>query len=229
MTFVVNETLLAKARGVLAGRRLYWIVGGSCSGKSTLCRNLSDIYGVPVYDMDAQIFGGYQSRYIPERHPASLAWFRAGDPLAWALALSLDDWYHLNRATHAEYLDLLADDLAASDPGSPLLIDGGITNPALLAQVLPVSQIVGLAVPPSLSTRLWEEDDERRGMKEAIERLPEPEQTWQAFLAKDQFIHRTIVEECQACGIRIFWRDENTAPDALAQAVWQFLGPQCDR
>ena len=184
MHFDVNETLLTKARGVLMRRpNLYWIVGGSCSGKSTLCSNLSATYSVPVYDMDAQIFGGYQGRYVPERHPASLAWFRAGDPLAWALSLSLDDWYHLNRATHAEYLDLLADDLSASDPGSLLLIDGGITNPALLAQVLPVSQIVCLAVPRSLSTRLWEEDDERRGMKEAIERLPDPEQTWEAFLA----------------------------------------------
>ncbi len=140
MQFIVNEAFLAKARTVLADRRrVYWIVGGSCSGKSTLCRNLSAAYDIPVYDMDAQIFGGYQGRYTPERHPASLAWFGADDPLAWALALSLDDWYHLNRATHAEYLDLLADDLLAGDPSGALLIDGGITNPALLAQVMPVS------------------------------------------------------------------------------------------
>jgi hypothetical protein len=225
MQFIVNEAFLAKARTVLADRRrVYWIVGGSCSGKSTLCRNLSAAYDIPVYDMDAQIFGGYQGRYVPERHPASLAWFGAGDPLAWALALSLDDWYHLNRATHAEYLDLLADDLLAGDPSGALLIDGGITNPALLAQVMPVSQIAGLALPPLLSARIWEEDEARREMKEMIQRLPDPQQTWDAFLAKDEFIHRTIVEECQACGIQLFWRDENTAPDALAQAVWQFLG-----
>ena len=225
MLFPVDETLLAKARGVLERRpNLRWIVGGSCSGKSTLCQNLSAAYGIPVYDMDAQIFGGYQDRYRPERHPASLAWFRAGDPLAWALSLSLDDWYHLNRATHAEYLDLLADDLLANDPGSRLLIDGGITNPALLAQVLPTSQIACLAVPPSLSTYLWEEDEERRGMKEAIQRLANPQQAWDSFLAKDQFIHRTIVEESEACGIRIFWRDENTLPAALAHEVARFFG-----
>jgi hypothetical protein len=220
----VNETFLAKARSVLERRpNLRWIVGGSCSGKSTLCQKLSAAYGVPVYDMDAQIFGGYQDRYLPERHPASLAWFRAGDPLAWALSLSLDDWYRLNRATHAEYLDLLADDLLASDPDSRLLIDGGITNPGLLAQVLAVKQIACLAISPSLSTRLWEEDEERRGMKEAIQRLPNPQQAWEAFLAKDQFTHRTIVEECQASGIRIFWRDENTPADEMAQKVARFF------
>ncbi len=69
MQFAVNETFLAKARNVLASRRnLYWVVGGSCSGKSTLCCNLSAAYGVPVYDMDAQIFGGYQGSVHPSHH-----------------------------------------------------------------------------------------------------------------------------------------------------------------
>ena len=70
----------------------------------------------------------------------------------------------------------------------------------------------------------WDEDEARREMKEMIQRLPDPQRTWDAFLAKDEFIHRTIVEECQACGIQLFWRDENTAPAELAQAVGRFLG-----
>ncbi|MFZ2487696.1 MAG: hypothetical protein WAZ19_06195 [Anaerolineae bacterium] len=224
MQFPLNEALLVKARAVLLSRRgVRWIVGGSTAGKSTLCQWLAAQYDLPVYDMDAHIFGTYHARLDPLRHPASIAWFRAEDPLGWALSLSLDEWYHLNRAAHAEYLDLLADDLQDTDPVMPLLIDGGVTNPSLLARVLPVEQIACLTIPPELSTYQWENDPLRVEMKQAILAITHLPDAWTKFLAMDQQIHRIINNESQQAGIARFARGDYATPQALAAAVARAL------
>ena len=72
MRFPVNSDLLAHARDVLSGReKLFWIVGGAGSGKTTICSLLSKRYALPVYDMDAHIYGSYHTRFTPERHPVN--------------------------------------------------------------------------------------------------------------------------------------------------------------
>jgi shikimate kinase len=44
---------------------LYWILGGAGSGKTSICQHLSTQFGLPVYDMDAHIYGTYHSRFSP--------------------------------------------------------------------------------------------------------------------------------------------------------------------
>lgn len=224
MQFPLNETLLDKARGVLLPRHgVRWIVGGSTAGKSTLCKRLAAQYDIPLYDMDAHIFGAYHARLDPLRHPASTAWFHAEDPLGWALSLSLAEWYHLNRATHAEYLDLLADELQDTDPAAALLIDGGVTHPALLARVMPVQRIACLTIPPELSTYQWENDPLRVEMKQAILAITHLPDAWAKFLAMDQQIHRIIHDESQQVGLTCFARGDYATPQALAVAVARAL------
>ncbi|MCA9971660.1 MAG: hypothetical protein KC425_15655, partial [Anaerolineales bacterium] len=97
LTFAPDPALLAAARAVLAPRRrLFWVIGGACSGKSTICQALAAGWQVPVYDMDAAIYGRFFPVYRPERHPASCAWFHAPDPLAWIMALSPPGFDALN-------------------------------------------------------------------------------------------------------------------------------------
>ena len=87
--FQVNPDLIAKAARAVADRRnIYWILGGACAGKSTICRALAERAGIAVYDMDAHIYDSYSPRYTAERHPATTAWLSAENPLAWALELA---------------------------------------------------------------------------------------------------------------------------------------------
>jgi len=222
MHFPVNSDLIAHARDVLSCRkRLFWIVGGAGSGKTTICSILSERYAFPVYNMDAHIYGSYHSRFTPERHPVNTAWTTSENRLAWLLSMSWDEFNSFNQSALAEYLDLLAEDLAGTRPGSPLLIDGGISNPAIIAQVIPIRHIVCLSAP--LDVNVWE-SAARQPMKETIYQLPNPEEAWLKFLDFDKQITRTIEIESQDNNISICLMNSNTSPEALAGEAARKIG-----
>jgi hypothetical protein len=174
MEFIINNDLLVQARESLFKRdRLYWVVGGAGSGKTTICQALSAKFDIPVYDMDAHIYGAYHGRFVQKRHPANKAWSTSQNGLAWLLNMAWDTFDNFNQAALPEYLDLLVEDLEALAHTGRLLIDGGICNPALIAQVIPPDQIVCLAAPERSSVEIWQQDEDRSAMKEAVYHLPE--------------------------------------------------------
>lgn len=223
MRYTTNADLLARARAALSGRDdLYWVVGGSGAGKTTVCRALSTRYAIPLYDMDAQIYGAYHQRFTPERHPVNHAWSSAPDGLAWLLDMSWEEFDAFNRAALAEYLDLLAEDLAATDAG--VLIDGGISTPGLLAQVISPHQIVCLAAPDRSSAEVWSESGERAAMNEAIVQLARPQEAWRTFVQFDERITQTILSECQENAIAVCSRSPGETADGLAERAAEVLG-----
>src|SRR5512139_217497 len=114
MYFTIDHQLLTQARASLSERkRLYWIVGGAGSGKTSVCQFLSTQFGLLVYDMDAHIYGDYHGRFTEERHPVNWAWSTAENGLAWLLDMSWEEFDGFNQAALPEYLDLLASDLQA--------------------------------------------------------------------------------------------------------------------
>jgi replication-associated recombination protein RarA len=225
MRFIVNNDLLVQSRTALFRRnRLYWIVGGAGSGKTTICRALSARFDIPVYDMDAHIYGAYHGRFTQERHPVNRAWSTARDGLAWLLEMSWDEFDRFNQAALPEYLDLLVEDLDTTKVNASVLIDGGICNPALVAQVISIRQIVCLAIRERSSAEIWEETDERNSMKEVIYQLDKPEEAWRRFLEFDDRITHTIVKECQENNISVCWRGEGESVDEFAGRVADVLG-----
>ncbi len=218
--FEVDQELVAKAREILNQReQIYWIIGGACSGKSTVSRALSETMGIARYDMDEHIFGGYMGLYTRERHPASTAWFGSPNPFVWAFSLPWEEFNALNRAANAEYLDLVADELEQQDHDQPLLIEGGITHPAILAQVIPPDQIACLEISEENRLSAWEHSAERAEMKSWVYALPDPEQQWQKFLDLDKGMSQIIVNESRDEAIKIVFRAENTPVDELAKEI----------
>ena len=224
MPFVINHDLLIQARAMLGRReRLYWLVGGAGAGKTRICAVLAGQLGLPVYDMDAHIYGAYHGRFTT-RHPVNRAWAAAPNGLAWLLRMSWEEFSQFNRAALPEYLDLLAADLEGPEYARGVLIDGGVSNPALLAQAVPPAQIVCLAAPDLSSEQLWRADGERGEMKAFIDQLPEPEKMWRNFLAFDARITETSLQESRASGISLCARSAGETAEAFATRVGQALG-----
>lgn len=225
MRYTVNTNLLAHAQAALGGRdRLYWIVGGAGAGKTTICRALAARYTMSLYDMDAHIYGAYHQRFTPERYPVNHAWSSAPDALAWLLELSWEEFDAFNQAALPEYLDLLAEDLGSVEMHASMVIDGGLANPGLLAQVIPPQQIVCLAAPNRSSAEVWDESGERAAMKEAVWQLANPQAAWDKFLHFDEQITRTILKECHEHHIAVCSRRGGETLDAVAECVAQILG-----
>ena len=135
--------------------------------------------------------------------------------------MSWDEFNSFNQAALPEYIDLLAEDLTEARPESPLLIDGGISNPALIAQVIPTRQIVCLSAP--LDVNVWESAD-RRSMKDAIYQLPNPEEAWLKFLDFDKQITRTIERECEENNIALCRMNSNAPAGDLSVEVARMIG-----
>ena len=225
MRFTPDDELIRRARAVLTRReRIYWVVGGAGSGKSTVCRAISTRHKIALYDMDEHIYGSYHSRFTQGRHPVNKAWSAAPNGLAWLLSMSWQEFDSFNRAAIPEYLDLLVEDLESGDGGTSCLIDGGISNPAMLAQVMPVQRIVGLVVPEITSAMIWEEDQERKGMKEAVWELPDREKLWDRFLEFDARITETVVTECVESGIAVCSRVASAPVEDTASQIAHLLG-----
>lgn len=219
MHFIVNHDLLRKARAVLAQRRrIYWLLGAAGSGKSTIAQAIAATHSIAVCDMDSLIYGQYQSRYDDARHPAARAWFGAENPLAWVLSLSTAQFDGLLAALDAEILDLYADDLADLPIDQPLLVDGGLAHPAILAQVMPVERIICLEISVAMSDAVWE-SAERNEMKTMIDELPGAPEPWRKFLASNAMITRNMSSESRDNGIRLLPRRDGVTVETLAATV----------
>ena len=225
MIMTPNEALLAVAKEIFLTRpHVYWVVGGAGSGKSTICQALATQFELPIYDMDAHIYGTYHGRFSPNRHPANTEWAAAPTGLAWLLEKSWEQFDAFNQTAVAEYLDLLAEDLAKLPEEGSLLIDGGIVNTAVAAQYFPASQMVCLTRPGRTSEQIWQETPERLDMKAMFDQFPDPEKMWRKFLEFDAKINQTILLESQAAKIPICARGENDTVEQLANWVAQTLG-----
>jgi hypothetical protein len=224
MPFSVSANLLAHSRAALWQREgLFWIVGGAGSGKTTVCEILSARFEILVYDMDAHVYGSFHARFTPERHPVNTAWTTSPDGLAWLLSMSWAEFDAFNRGALPEYVDLLREDLLAMAPGARLLVDGGICNPSLVAQVLPARRIVCLSRPGMSSEEVWTETAERASMKDELGQLANPEDAWSTFLEFDGLITSTILRECEASGITVCARGETESAEEVAARVAEAL------
>jgi hypothetical protein len=157
--------------------------------------------------------------YTPERHPASTAWFTAPNPFVWAFSLPWEEFNALNRAANAEYLDLLADELEQQDHDQPLLIEGGITHPTILARVIPTNQIACLEISEENRLSTWENSAERATMKSWVYELPHPEKEWQRFLDLDKEMTQIIVDESRDERIKGIFREKGASVNELANII----------
>ena len=223
--FEVDESLIEEASQKLASRsELYWIIGGSCSGKTSLCNSISGRTGISVYDMDKYAYRVYMGRYSRSRHPASSAWFKRTDGLEWVLSLSWYDFNKLNRAVNAELLDLFSQDICENYGDCPLLVDGGITHPSVLTAVVEQKRIACISIEDAESRRIWETDESRSGMRKAIKGLPEGRKVWEKFLGFNKRMSETINKEAVEQGISVFERDPESSAEDVSGTVMKGLG-----
>ena len=224
MRYVLNQDLLSQSRATLSKRdNLYWIVGGAGSGKTTICGAPSTSHGISISDMDVHNYGAYHGRFSQQRHPVNKAWSSSQNGLAWFLDMSWEEFDNFNRAALPEYLDLLAEDLQNIKADDSLLIDGGICNPEIIAQVIPTDRIVCLSMPKRPSSEIWQESDDRKSMKAAIYQLSNPGEAWRKFLEFDGRITDTILKECQEKNISICTRGTTEKIEVFALRVAEIL------
>jgi hypothetical protein len=223
-SFPIDWELLKSAQERLNVKRpIYWLLGASCTGKTTVCNCLA-LKGMTVCDMDARIFGDYLGKYTEARHPASCAWLKREDALHWALSLSWEEFNCLNEATNVEILDLFASEVQASTESRPIVVDGGLSHPYLLAQVMPSANVLCLLREENMRAGDWEIDEKKRQMKDMIMALPEGLNLWEKFLHFDKMISKTMADQCRQAGIRFARTLEGQPMSEVAESLLGLWG-----
>ena len=223
--FRLDLELLKESGSILASDgRIHWLVGGSGSGKSTVCSELRSKHDVIILDMDSRIYGTYHAMFSPSRHPVSSQWSAADDGLAWLLGLTPAEFDAFNRASLPEYLDLLGSEIQTLDDPRPIVVDGGICNPALLATVLQPSRIVCVRREESDAATLWGQPGARSKMRDAVMRLDATGEKFKRFLEFDDRITATAADECAHAGIQVCAWKESESPSEVANRLAAMLG-----
>jgi hypothetical protein len=218
--FVVDDALLEDVRPELARlERLGLVLGGSGSGKSTVCAELATRHGVEVLDMDARLYGSWHGSFDPVRHPANAAWSGAPDPLAWMLRLSADEFLAFHAAAAAEALDLLVAELRGRDPDLPLVVDGGFASVTVPARVVSPSRIVVLALPAAARSTAWTGSPDRRAFLDVVAGVAGVPDPVERFLAMDVALSDALDREAAAAGVRVLERREGVTVEEVAAEV----------
>lgn len=226
MKFRVDMELLESVKAKLENRsNIFWLVGGSCSGKSTISRMMEEKFDYIRYDMDEYIFAKYMDRYSKEIHPANSAWFGAENPLDWALSFpNWEQYNEFNMTSMVEQLSLFCEDMELMDKDKKIVVDGGITNPDILAKVLNKNKICCLNIEDELCRRIWSKDESRLVMKDMIYELPSPDYKWNKFLELNDLINKQMETECRDNDINIIFRGEEELAEAVLENVMNAFG-----
>jgi len=110
-------------------------------------------------------------------------------------------------------------DIQKIDENQAILVDGGITNPAILAKVMDPHKICCIKICDNLCIRIWEDDEERQPMKKMIFQLPSPKDKWSKFLNTNILMNQQIEAECKENDIRIFFRQDETTVDEMVNEI----------
>jgi hypothetical protein len=231
--FAVDEALLASAAGRLRPLPgLRFVLGGSGSGKSTVCTWLREHgRGVTTIDLDARLYGSWSDRWRPGRHPVALAWL-ASDALPWQLAMEPGEFVSFQAALAAEALDLLADDLASDTSASEaglLLVDGGFGSVGVVARAMEAEPLLVLAAPDgTTAAETWTSNAYRRAFLDDVGAIETVDDPVGRFLALDAALDAAMVADAEAAAIPVVRRGPGEVVEATARSVAARLGIPVD-
>ena len=199
---------------------VYWIGGGSGSGKSTIARRIAAARGFHVYETDTAM-RDHARRSTPEESPALAEFMTMDMDERWVnrspeVMLETFQWFR------GEGFDLLVEDLLALPPDPPVVAEGFRLLPRLVQPLLADERhAVWLLPTPELRRTAFE----RRGSLWAIAgRTSEPEHALRNLLERDRMFTERLAEETRRLGLRAIAVDATTPEEDVAEQVMAAFG-----
>lgn len=188
----------------MAERLRFWIGGSTCSGKSTLARELAEAAGWAVHGIDDR-WDDHLSALpgsVTERVGAMVTSERLARP---AQAQADDVW-----VIAEERWPLVLDEVSAVAEG--LVVEGEAILPARLAELgVPTTDAIFLAIAPAARRERYRS---REWARELIAECPDPHAAFEAWMLRDDLTGERICAEARANGYAVV--DVDTAAGLAA-------------
>ncbi|MFP3963771.1 shikimate kinase [Actinomadura fulvescens] len=197
-------------------RHVYWIGGGSGSGKSTIARRIAERYGMHLYDTDA-VMPDHARRMSAEQAPY-LRTFAAMDMDERWVARSPREMLDTFHWFHGEGFELIIEDLLALPAGRPVIAEGFRLLPDLVRPLLAdVGRAVWLLPTPQFREAVF---DSRGGPAWGfLARTGHPQQALHNLLQRDALFTDRLTEQTRRLGLHGLKVDATVTEEDLARRV----------
>jgi hypothetical protein len=202
-------------------RHVYWIGGGSGSGKSTIARRIADRYGMRLYVTDAVMPD--HVRRMPVEQAPYLGEFAAMDMDERWVARSpreMLDTFHWYRG---EGFDLMIEDLLALPVDRPVIAEGFRLLPGLVRPLLAdVRHAAWLLPTPRFRQAVF---DGRGGPAWGfVAKTGDPQRALRNLLRRDALFTDRLTEEIRHLGLPGIRVDSTVTEEGLARRVSAMFG-----
>lgn len=201
-------------------RHVYWLGGGSGSGKSTIARRLANRHGLQLYTTD-EAMGDHGSRIAPEDGPFLTEFIAMDMDQRW-LNRSPETMLETFHWFRGEGFHLIVEDLLALPRDRPVLAEGFRLLPGLVQPLCAVSdQAVWLLPSPGFRRSAFES---RGGLWTIAGKTTNPEAALRNLLERDRLFTDRLREETKRLGLRAIEVDASLTEDDLAAQVGSAFG-----
>jgi 2-phosphoglycerate kinase len=201
-------------------RHVYWIGGGSGSGKSTIARQLAAQHGLRVYSTD-EVMSDHATRSPIEESPFLTRFMAMGMDERWVnrFPVTMLETFHWFRG---EGFSLIVEDLLALPKKPQVIAEGFRLLPHLVKPLLAAPHHAVWLLPTSDSRSAAFDD---RGSLWAIAgKTSDPEKALRNLLERDRMFTDRLCEETHRLEMRAIEVDTTMTEDDLASRVAHAFG-----
>ncbi|MEV5747914.1 shikimate kinase [Actinoallomurus sp. NPDC052308] len=202
-------------------RNVYWIGGGSGSGKSTIARRLADRHGLPLYDTDAVMPD--HARRMPAEQAPYLGRFAAMDMDERWVTRSPQEMLDTFHWYQGEGFALIVEDLLALSADGPVIAEGFRLLPDL---VRPLLAETGHAVWLLPTNEFRQKVFEGRGGPAwgFIAKTGDPQRALRNLLQRDAMFTDRLTEQTRQLGLNGFTVDPTITEEDSVRRVAAVFG-----
>ena len=202
-------------------RRVYWIGGGSCAGKSTITRRIAAEHGLQAYVTD-DVMADHAKRSTPRECPL-LHMFMAMDMDQRWVSRSPEAMLETFHWFRGEGFNMIIEDILNLPKESGVVVDGFRLLPHLVKPLLADhSHAVWLIPTPGFREAVLES---RGGPKSGfLARTSDPQRALCNMLQRDAMFTERINDEAQRLGLNIIEVNPSMTEDDLIARVVRAFG-----
>jgi hypothetical protein len=204
-------------------RHVYWIGGGSGSGKSTIARRIADQYGLRLYATD-EVMADHTKRVSLDGCPFLSKFIAMGMDERWVdrspkVMFETFHWYH------GEGFDPIVEDLLRLPKERGIVVEGLRLLPFLVKPLLSsYSQAVWLLPTPKFRQIVFKNRDSSNSAWGFLEKTSDPEKAMQNLLERDRMFTERLYEETKNLGLPAIQVDITMTENDLTNRVTEAFG-----